>query len=159
MWNAAHFWMSFPATDVIYFGADLNLPACVYFTAEFHHNKQSQPQWQIEFERHENFICSVALHTRAQIHSFFFGEILSRERERGGICAAVPGAMGWEEDVWWLSVFLGSLIAEWQGVTTVGALTHYQRALVSHGRGRETCSPAKLNTMTATGFWLTHAVL
>ena len=87
--------MSFPATDVIYFGADLNLPACVYFTAEFHHNKQSQPQWQIEFERHENFICSVALHTRAQIHSFFFGEILSREKERGGLfCLAWCDGVG-----------------------------------------------------------------
>lgn len=158
MWNAAHFWMSFPATDVIYFWTDLNLPACVYFTAEFHHNKQSRPQWQIEFERRENSIrFSRFAHAGPGFIVFIFLARYLAERE--GICAAVPGAMGWEEDVWWLSVFLGSLIAEWQGVTTVGALTHYQRALVSHGGERETFSPAKLNTMTATGFWLTHAVL
>ncbi len=30
---------SFPATEVIYFGVGLNLPICVYFTVEFHHNK------------------------------------------------------------------------------------------------------------------------
>lgn len=141
--------MSFPATNVIYFWIDRNLSICVHFTVDFHHNKQGNHNGKLNLNT-GRIAFVLQLYTGGP-RSDFFCKIFSKW-EKG--CVSLP--VWWEEDVWWLSVFFwgGFLIAERQGVTTVRALTHYQRRLISRIREREACSPAKPNTMIAESFFL-----